>query len=94
MIVGVYLSILIANMGGHVDEIRKGQIREYAAVILQGNQEARFLTTEERNQILNDLIAVEEQRLGLDQPFAMRSFRGTRSSADTRSWASAVHDER
>ena len=28
VIVGVYLTILIANMGGHVDEIRRGQIRE------------------------------------------------------------------
>ena len=73
VIVGVYLSILIANMGGHVDEIRRGQIREFVALALQGNQEARTLTFEERAMILEDLIAVEEKRLGLDQPFFLRS---------------------
>lgn len=75
VIVGVYLSILIANMGGHVDEIRRGQIREYAAAIMQGNTELRHLSIEERNKLLEERIALEEQRLGLDQPFVLRSFK-------------------
>lgn len=75
VVVGVYLTVLIANMGGHVDEIRRSAIREQAALTLQLNQEARLLSAEERNQILNELIAVEERRLGLDQPFVVRSFR-------------------
>ncbi len=28
VVIGVYLAILIANGGGYVDEMRKGQIRE------------------------------------------------------------------
>ena len=28
VVIGVYLTILIANMGGYVDEIRRGEIRE------------------------------------------------------------------
>ena len=32
VIVGLYLTILIANMGGYVDEIRRGDIRETIAV--------------------------------------------------------------
>ena len=31
VVIGVYLAILIANMGGYVDEIRKAQIREQIA---------------------------------------------------------------
>lgn len=75
VVVGVYLSILIANMGGYVDEIRRGQIREMAALILQGNDDVRHLTIEERNKLLEERIRIEEQRLGLDQPFVLRSFR-------------------
>lgn len=28
VVIGVYLTILIANMGGYVDQIKKGEIRE------------------------------------------------------------------
>ena len=27
VVIGIYLTILVANMGGYVDEIRKGEIR-------------------------------------------------------------------
>jgi peptide/nickel transport system permease protein len=74
IIVGVYLTILIANMGGHVDNIRRGQIQEGLALTLGMDPEFRQLTVTQRNEIMAQMIAVEEQRLGLDRPFIVRSF--------------------
>jgi len=73
--IGVYLTILIANMGGYVDEILKGQIRETITVSISMDPTRKNLTMEERNVLINDRVAIEEHRLGLDQPFLTRSFR-------------------
>ncbi len=73
--IGIYLTILIANMGGYVDQILKGQIRESISISVGMDPEIRRLPVAERNKMIEDLIAVEERRLGLDQPFLLRSFR-------------------
>ncbi|WP_420627744.1 ABC transporter permease [Candidatus Leptofilum sp.] len=74
VVAGVYITILIANMGGHVDEIRRGVIREQTVLALSANLEFRQLPEEERTAILEERIALAEQRFGLDQPFIVRSF--------------------
>ncbi len=76
VLVGVYLTILIANMGGYVDEIRRGAIREYVAMQFIGDQraETRMLSIEERNRLIEEQVALAEKRLGLDKPFIVRSF--------------------
>lgn len=68
------MTILIANMGGYVDDIRRAQIRENIAIFLQGNVEVTFLSQEERNALIEQTFREEEQRLGLDRPFILRSF--------------------
>jgi peptide/nickel transport system permease protein len=73
--IGMYLTILIANMGGYVDEIMKGEIRERISLQVSMDPELRQLPAEERIQMIEDLIRIEEQRMGLDQPFLGRSFR-------------------
>ena len=75
VLVGVYLTILIANMGGHVDNIRRGQIREGVSIAIGMDPEIRQLPQEERQALIEGLIAIEEDRLGLNQPFILRSFR-------------------
>lgn len=80
VVAGVYITILIANMGGHVDEIRRGTIREQTVLALSADQEYRQLPEEERTRILNERIALTEQRFGLDQPFILRSFRYLRDA--------------
>jgi len=75
VVVGVYLTILIANMGGHVDNIRRAQIQESVSLRISMNPEIRRLPSEERMEMINDLVRIEEQRLGMDQPFILRSFR-------------------
>jgi peptide/nickel transport system permease protein len=74
--IGVYLTILIANMGGYVDEIRRGTIREQISIAVFQDQSAemRGLTSEERVAIIEERVALEEQRLNLDKPFVVRSF--------------------
>lgn len=74
VVVGVYLTVLIANMGGYVDEIRRGQIREQVAISVLGNPELQRLPLNERNQRIAQMVAIEEQRLGMDRPFIIRSF--------------------
>jgi peptide/nickel transport system permease protein len=73
VVIAVYLTILIANMGGFVDEIMKSEIRERLALAVSTNPANRDLTPEERNKLVNERIALEEERLGLNRPFAIRS---------------------
>lgn len=74
VIIGVYLAILIANGGGYVDEMRKGQIKEKISLELAGNQEMQFLTLQERRELEESRVQVEIEKLGLDRPFMVRSF--------------------
>jgi peptide/nickel transport system permease protein len=75
VVIGVYLTIMIANMGGYVDEIRRGDIREAVGLRVLSDPTLRNLSPEARNQRLDSMIRLEEERLGLNQPFLVRSFR-------------------
>ncbi len=76
VLIGVYLTILIANMGGYVDEIRRGAIREQVAMSISADPspEIRQLSQAERNALIDERVALAEQRMGLDRPFIVRSF--------------------
>lgn len=74
VVVGVYLTILIANMGGYVDEIKRGQIREGISIAVSLDPANRSLTVAQRSKLVDGLVAIEEKRLGLDRPFIIRSF--------------------
>ncbi|MFO3795709.1 MAG: ABC transporter permease [Anaerolineales bacterium] len=75
VVVGVYLTILIANMGGYLDQIRRGEIREGVQARMLADPTLRNLPPEARQKRMEDLIRIEEKRYGLDQPFIVRSFR-------------------
>lgn len=75
VLVGLYLTILIANMGGYVDEIRRGDIREQIQNSVRNDATLRMMTGEQRAKIIEERIANEEKRLGLDRPFVYRSAR-------------------
>jgi len=74
VVIGLYLTILIANMGGYVDQIRRGEIRENTQLQVMNDPSLKSLSGEQRAVLIEDRIALEEKRLGLDQPFALRSF--------------------
>jgi peptide/nickel transport system permease protein len=75
IVIAVYLTILIANMGGYVDEIMRGNIRENVAMTLRNQESYKKLSPEAQEQRFQDEVFQEEKRLGLDQPFIVRSFR-------------------
>ena len=74
VVVGVYVTVLIANMGGYVDEIRRGQIRE--TILLEASTDEVFMrmAEAERTAIIGERIRLQEERLGLNRPFLIRSF--------------------
>ena len=71
--IGVYLTILIANMGGYVDTIMRNEIRDNITQSILANPNYRSLSSEAKAELIQTEIATEERRLGLDQPFAVRS---------------------
>ncbi len=74
VLVGLYLTILIANMGGYVDKIRMGEIRETVNMSVAANPANRGLSIEARQKLISQEIALEAHRLGMDRPFIARSF--------------------
>ena len=76
VVIGIYTTIMIANMGGYVDQIKRNDIRErvnlQVAAMTSSN---RGITTEQRRQMVAEMINLEEKRQGLDTPFAIRSVR-------------------
>ena len=73
VVVSVYLTILIANMGGYVDRIQRGAIEENISMQLAMNPAFKALSQAEKEKYKADMIAVQVKRLGLDQPFLARS---------------------
>lgn len=73
IIIGMYLTVLIANMGGYVDDIRRGSIREQVQQSVLLDKTLRELPAEERATRIEEMIRIQEKRVGLDKPFAIRS---------------------
>jgi len=73
--IGVYLTILIANMGGYVDTIMRNEIRDNTTQAVNANPAFRNLDPDVRSKLIQEKIASQEARLGLDQPFAIRSMK-------------------
>ena len=70
VVIAIYITIMVANMGGYVDTIMKNQIRENVSGAFTG----RNLDPETRKKLIAETIALQEKRLGLDTPVAIRSF--------------------
>jgi len=68
MVVGVYLTISIANMGGYVDTIMKAEIRENFTMAMMGSKGFQKIGPDARATLLEATIAQDENRLGLNTP--------------------------
>src|SRR4029078_7245169 len=75
VVIGIYLTIMIANMGGYVDKIMKGEIRDRVTGSIAGNTAYQKMDPAVRQKLINDRIAAEEERVGLNIPVAVRNFR-------------------
>ncbi len=75
VVIGIYLTIVIANMGGYVDTIMKNDIRDRFQQTIGVSQAYQKLAPEVRKKLMENTIAREEKRLGLDIPIAVRDAR-------------------
>jgi peptide/nickel transport system permease protein len=75
VVIGIYLTIMIANMGGHVDNIMRGEIRDRVTQSIAANPAMRQMDPDVRRTLIQDTIAAEEERVGLNVPIAIRNFR-------------------
>lgn len=90
IVVGIYVTILIANMGGYVDTIMRNDIRERVNMQVAALTASKPMSTENRAALVNQMVALEEKRLGLNTPFVIRSFRYL-ANALTLNLGRAVH---
>lgn len=72
--IAIFLTVMIANMGGYVDEIRRGEIRENVVQAARNNVSYRSLPPEEFQALVEKLIQQEAHVQGLDRPFMIRTF--------------------
>jgi peptide/nickel transport system permease protein len=75
VVVALFLSIMIANMGGYVDEIRRSLIREDVQQRFITDPSLRGLNADEKQVRAAEMVQAEEHRQGLDQPFMLRAVR-------------------
>jgi peptide/nickel transport system permease protein len=75
VIIGIYTTIMIANMGGYVDTIMRNNIRENTVTRVAAMTAKNPISLDARKALVESLIANEEKRIGLNTPFIVRSFR-------------------
>jgi peptide/nickel transport system permease protein len=68
VVIGIYLTIMIANMGGFVDQIMRGEIRERVTQSIAANPSMKQMDPTVRQKLIQDTIAS-------DVPIAIRNFR-------------------
>lgn len=73
MAIGIYLTILIANMGGFVDVIIEGGIREQVGNQAANNQSVALMSREDRQQWIEDRVNMQLAARGMNSPFMIRS---------------------
>jgi peptide/nickel transport system permease protein len=75
IVIGIYITILIANMGGYVDTIMKNNIRESVIMTVAAQTANKNVSSAVRQEMIDTMIALQEKRVGLDQPRLARNFR-------------------
>ncbi len=73
VVIGLYLVIMIANMGGHLDDVRRAEIRLGVATGVYMNPANQGLGSAALKQLTEALVVVQYRRYGLDRPFWIRS---------------------
>ncbi len=80
VVIGVYLTIMIANMGGYVDTMMKAEIQERITMQIQMNPAFQNMDPATRKELTEKEIQNEIKRLNLDQPLLLRSVRFLRNA--------------
>jgi peptide/nickel transport system permease protein len=75
VVIGVYLTIMIANLGGYVDTIMRNDIRDRITQQYAASHAAQNMDPATRQKLIAESIALEENRIGLNTPVAVRNLR-------------------
>lgn len=75
VVIGIYLTIMIANMGGYVDQMMKAEIQERITMQIATNPAFKTMDPATKNKLTQEKIQSEIERLDLDQPLVIRSAR-------------------
>ncbi|PKO06508.1 MAG: ABC transporter permease [Chloroflexi bacterium HGW-Chloroflexi-3] len=73
VVIGIYLTIMIANMGGYVDQMMKSEIQERITMEIGRNPAFRNMDPATKNTLTQERIQSEIDRLGLERPLVIRS---------------------
>lgn len=75
VVIGIFLTILIANMGGYVDKMMISEIQESITMQISMDPAYDKLSPSTKNTLIQEKIQNEIKRMDLDQPVAIRSIR-------------------
>lgn len=75
VVIAIYLTIMIANMGGYVDQMMKAEIQERITMQIANNPAYKAMDPATKNKLTQEKIQSEIERLDLDQPLVVRSAR-------------------
>src|SRR3990172_11744619 len=77
LVLAIYITVVIANGGGLIDDIMKSQIENELRQQLNNIPAYRQLPPEEQAALFNQRYAALIEARGLNQPFIEKSFRFT-----------------
>jgi len=80
VVIGIFLTIMIANMGGYVDQMMKAEIQQNVTMQIARNPAYKAMDPEVRAKLTEEKILNEIERLNLDQPLLIRSVRYLRNA--------------
>lgn len=72
LVVGVFLTIWVANLGGYLDTVVRANIDESLGSMVQGGWLSDVTNDVERQAIIEQTRAAMEEAAGLNQPFLLR----------------------
>ncbi|MDW8034294.1 MAG: ABC transporter permease [Nitrososphaerota archaeon] len=74
-IIAVYLTVIIANIGGYVDQIIKSELYTMISMSLRQNPAYKHLNETQFRRLVDEVYNNELKSLGFDKPFVYRSFK-------------------
>lgn len=74
VVVATYMTIIVANMGGYVDEIVKSDLYFSISQNVRQNPAYRALNETQIKELINAIYNNELKKIGFDKPFIYRSF--------------------
>jgi peptide/nickel transport system permease protein len=75
VVIGVYLTIMIANLGGYVDTIMRNDIRDRITQQYAASHATQNMDPATRQKLIAEAITLEDNRVGLNTPVAVRNLR-------------------